>query len=102
MMDGSEHGRLSASFSKAAGQTEKKTIRIDVERYQCMLDELDLSPIQKQEVLEALFILMVTFVDLGFSVAPLEETCGQLEEEPCGLAERAPGDVRSEDHEKEI
>lgn len=64
---------LSQAFSHAVNGT----LRIDVERYQHMLDSADLTEAQKREILEALWSIIVTVVELGFGVHPLQEVCGK-------------------------
>ena len=46
---------------------------VDVEKYRAWLDEADLTPAQEAEVLEALWSIVVMFVELGFGVHPLQE-----------------------------
>lgn len=53
------------------------TLRIDVERYQHFLDNSGLTEEQKRVVLEELWKIIVTAVELGFGVHPLQEVCGQ-------------------------
>lgn len=60
------------------------TLTLDVEKYQHYLDESDLSENQKQDFLESLWLYMVSFVELGYGVHPLQKTgsvsaCGQNE-----------------------
>ena len=57
-----------------------REIQVDVERYQALLDHPDLSDEQRREILEALWLLVMTFVDLGFSVHPVQKACGQVSE----------------------
>ena len=57
-----------------------RTLTLDVDRYQKYLDDADLSEAQKQEVLEALWSIIVSFVDLGFGVHPVQHACGQPSE----------------------
>ena len=53
-------------------------VRFDVERYDQLLDQPDLTTEQKREFLEAMWNLIVGFVDLGFQVEPLDEGCEQV------------------------
>ncbi|MFA5581623.1 MAG: hypothetical protein WDA25_06685 [Paracoccaceae bacterium] len=55
----------------------KPMLTVDVERYQAYLDDPGLSNEQKQEFLHALWSIIVTFVDLGFGVHPVQEVCGK-------------------------
>ena len=56
----------------------KPVVRIDVERYQEYLDGSGMTDDQKQEFLEALWSIIVSFVELGFGVHPVQEVCGKL------------------------
>ena len=57
-----------------------RMLTLDVDRYQKYLDDADLSDAQKQDVLEALWSIIVNFVDLGFGVHPVQRACGQPSE----------------------
>lgn len=65
--------RLSENFASSA----QRTLTIDVARYQDYLDGSDLTPEQKEEVLGAVFSIVMLFADLGFKVRPLEEFSGK-------------------------
>ncbi len=74
-------GTLQAMISAAP----KPSVGIDIEKYQAWLDDPDLTDTQKKQIIEALWSIMVAFVDLGFGVHPLQaaqgqEVCGQLSE----------------------
>lgn len=49
---------------------ETRTLEIDWQLYEEMLGESDLTPDQKRQFLEALWSIMVMFVDLGFGIRP--------------------------------
>ncbi|MBU2888246.1 hypothetical protein [Celeribacter halophilus] len=50
----------------------RKQLKIDIERYQSYLDGSDLSNEQKVEFLNALWTVIVAFVDLGYGVHPVQ------------------------------
>jgi len=52
-------------------------LTVDVEKYQAYLDGADMTEAQKEEFLQALWSIIVSFVDLGFGVHPLQEVCGE-------------------------
>jgi hypothetical protein len=52
---------------------------LDVEKYQAYLDDADMTQAQKDEFLQALWSIIVSFVDLGFGVHPLQAVCGEDE-----------------------
>lgn len=55
----------------------RRTLSLDVKKYQAMLDAPHLSETERSQLLEAIWLLVVSFVDLGFEVKPAENTCGQ-------------------------
>lgn len=57
-----------------------RMLKVDVERYQSYLDGMDMSPAQKEEFLEAVWLIVVGFVELGFEVHPVQEVCGKLDQ----------------------
>lgn len=74
--------RLAKDFDASA----RPTLTVDVRRYQSLIDDPALSEAQKEEVLRALWSIVVTFVELGFGVLPLQEVCGQ----DCGVLSNGP------------
>jgi hypothetical protein len=64
---------LSDQFRASA----RPILTVDVERYQALLDGSGLSDEQKEEFLQALWSIVVSFVEHGFGVHPLQEICGQ-------------------------
>lgn len=64
-----DQGQLSAEFEAAS----PKRLIIDLERYQSYLDHSGMSEVEKKEFLEALWSIIMNFVDLGFGVHPLQE-----------------------------
>lgn len=69
---------LGRAFEKAA--SKPPIVEIDVERYQALLDDPDLTPEQQRQCLEALWSIITAFVELGFNVHPMSHACGQLPE----------------------
>lgn len=56
-----------------------RALRVDVAKYQAMIDDPSLSEDQKRDFIEALWQIIVAFVDLGFEVHPVQLACGQVE-----------------------
>ena len=50
----------------------KPTLTVDVEKYQSFLDGADMTEEQKEEFLQALWSIVVSFVELGFGVHPVQ------------------------------
>ena len=78
-MNSTNDTEFHTAFEKAA-KTGKSVVFVDAAKYQHMLDESGLDEAQKEEVLQALWSIIVAFVDLGFGVAPLSQSCGQAHE----------------------
>lgn len=69
------HGVITEEL-KEDGDAPYKALSLDVDHYQKLLDAPGIPDEQKRLFLEALWSIMVGFVDLGFGVRA-EETCGQ-------------------------
>ena len=67
------HDGLRGKFEAAA----RRIIKVDVERYQAYLDGSSMTSQQKEDFLQALWLVMVSFVELGFEVHPLQDVCGK-------------------------
>ena len=78
MTEGSKHK------TSGVGNISPPTLTIDWELYGKYLDESDLSDTEKREFLETLWSIVVSFVDLGFGVHPLQQVtdniCAQQDE----------------------
>ncbi len=68
-----------SELSAAFGPPAKRVLSIDLDRYQSYLDDANVSESDKRLFIEALWTVVVSFVDLGFGVEPLEKNCGQPE-----------------------
>jgi hypothetical protein len=62
---------------EAADAPVRPAVTFDVERYERYLEDQGLSAEQKRAMLEALWSIIVGFVDLGFGVHPAQSACGQ-------------------------
>lgn len=51
------------------------SLSIDWELYGTYLEASDLSDEQKREVIEALWSIVISFVDLGFGIHPVQQAC---------------------------
>lgn len=59
---------------------DKPIITVDVEKYEHLLEDPDLTDEQRAEFLQTMWNIIVNFVDLGFGVHPVQ----QVLELPCG------------------
>lgn len=73
-------------------------LTIDWDLYQDFLEDTDLTDDQKREFIETLWSIMVSFVDLGFGIHPLQQACGQMDEMCTADSSSV---IESEDHNKE-
>lgn len=48
-----------------------------MERYQHFLDSTDMTAAEKADFLQSLWQIIVSFVELGYGVHPLQEVCGK-------------------------
>lgn len=83
------------------GASIKSILSVDVDHYQSMLDEPGLSDAEIKEQLEALWLIMVSFIELGYEVHPLQEVCGQDGEDGSQRAKGAFDQVRSKEPDNE-
>lgn len=51
----------------------RQALTLDVDYYQSLMDDTDMSEDQKREFIEALWTIVVCFVDLGFGIHPLQQ-----------------------------
>lgn len=72
-----ENNMVKNGLPDSFGASARPIVTVDVEMYQAWLDGSDLSLAQKEEFLQALWSIVVTFVELGFGVHPLQGVCGQ-------------------------
>lgn len=69
-----------STLTHAFDSSARRVLAVDVEKYQTWLDGSGLSAEQKEEFLRAVWSVVVTFVELGFGVHPLQEVCGKESE----------------------
>jgi hypothetical protein len=61
-------------------------VTVDYERYAHFLEEADLTEKQTREFLQIIHNIIISFIDLGFGVHPLQQACGQGENNPSKTA----------------
>lgn len=62
-------------------ETAPPTLTIDWDAYLPFFEDDDISEEQKHELIEALWSIVVSFVDLGFGVHPIQQACGKTDDE---------------------
>ena len=61
-----------------SGSDARSALTIDWDLYEAMLEECECSDDQKRELIETLWSIVLTFVDLGFGIGSPALPCGQL------------------------
>jgi hypothetical protein len=84
---------------KAEGQNGVRSpgLSIDWALYRRTLEDTELSDEDKEAFIEALWNIMVAFVDLGFRLNPLPEICGEIDP-LAALAEKSVLDMVNSQH----
>ena len=107
LYDGKKGGQQStdeATGSKGLAESFDASVRpvitVDIQKYQSLLDESGMSDAQKEEFLQALWSIVVTFVELGFGVHPLQEVCGKDSGESSARPKEDFDKVRSKDFDE--
>ncbi len=59
--------------TSSVGASSLPTLKLDPEEFKAFIEEYDLSEDQSQEYLEILWQIVVTFVDLGFGIDPVQQ-----------------------------
>lgn len=96
-IDGKNGGDIGENgLAKNFEASARPTLTVDVRKYEAMLDDPSLSQQQKEEFLRALWSIVVSFVELGFGVHPLQEACGQESEISSPSAKEAFDQVESD------
>lgn len=70
-------------------ETAPPSLTIDWDAYLPFFEDEDISEEHKREMIEALWSIMVSFVDLGFGIHPVQQACGK----DVSLAEMPAADV---------
>ena len=77
-------GKEASAMIKTKSQKPKRLVEIDTAKYQKYLDDSSLDEAGKQETVEAIWSIIVNFVDLGFEVHPLQQAQGKNSADACG------------------
>lgn len=75
MMDAEQHPTISS-------ESGRRALVFDVDAYRPRLSEFALTPDQEQELLQALWSVMVTIVDLRFRMHPVQQANGDAADIP--------------------
>ncbi len=65
-----------------SGKRARPTLQVDIERYAPYLEDADITDEQKRELIEALWSIMISFVDLGFGIEPVQQVVSEILDAP--------------------
>lgn len=77
-------------------ETAPPSLTIDWDAYLPFFEDEDISEADKHELIEALWSIVINFVDLGFGVHPIQQACGK----DISLAEMPMRDVLNSNYTK--
>ncbi|MEM9763561.1 MAG: hypothetical protein AAF968_13810 [Pseudomonadota bacterium] len=64
--------------SSVAGGARRKVLEVDLDQFQHALDSVDMTDDEKAEYLQLVWSIVLQFVDLGYLLHPVQQSCGQL------------------------
>ncbi|MEM7500219.1 MAG: hypothetical protein AAF371_19825 [Pseudomonadota bacterium] len=64
--------------SSVAGGARRKVLEVDLDQFQHRLDSAEMTDAQKAEYLQLVWSIVLQFVDLGYQLHPVQQSCGQL------------------------
>ena len=56
----------------------KPTLLIDVEFYEAIISDPEISPDQKRQIIEIIGTIVLEFIDIGFGVHPVQQAQGSI------------------------
>ena len=68
---------LSNKLSREHDKALRHSLQLDVDYYKDLLDAPDLGDAEKEQIITALWQIVVSFVELGFGVHPTQQACGK-------------------------
>lgn len=74
-----------ASAEGSENPAIRRALQLDIGKYQAFLDDANLSEAQKSEMIEALWSIIVAFVEIGYGVHPVQEACEASEKDEIAL-----------------
>lgn len=77
---------ITGTMGKTDAPHERTSLGIDAAYYQSFLDDLEISKNQKRELIETLWQIVTGFIELGFSVHPLNDVQNKIENTETALA----------------
>ncbi|MCI4663149.1 MAG: hypothetical protein MRY74_00365 [Neomegalonema sp.] len=87
--EGEADARLDTEFASATCEN-RPILTVDVERYAHFLDTVDASDEDKAAFIEAMWLTIVGFIELGFGVHPTQKICEHPSEDCSNYTPAAP------------
>ena len=81
------------------GASRPKTLSLDTALFQHHLDCSGMSEAEKTEYLQIIWSIIVQFVDLGYGIHPVQQSCGQVPQGTAPSALASDGMVESEGYQ---
>lgn len=75
--DGTQLPQVCEALSREHDKSVRHSLRLDVEYYKELLDDPALGDVEKEQIITALWQIIVAFVELGFNVHPSQQACGK-------------------------
>ena len=75
-------GEIEKALAAAvSGETDsRRTMELDIRKYQALLKDIDIPEGHKEQMIEALWSIVVAFVEIGYGVHPVQQACGKVNE----------------------
>ena len=75
-------GEIEKALAAAvSGETDsRRTMELDIRKYQALLKDIDIPEGHKKQMIEALWSIVVAFVEIGYGVHPVQQACGKVNE----------------------
>ena len=64
----------------SASSTGLPSLRLDIAKYETLLKDIDISEDGKKQMIEALWAIVVAFVEIGYGTHPVQQACGKVNE----------------------
>lgn len=68
---------LGEALSRQHDKGVRHSLQLDLAYYQDLFDDPAMSEAEKEQMIKALWSIIVAFVELGFGVHPAQQACGQ-------------------------
>jgi len=82
-------------------RTNTKTLSVDVDYYQRFLDDTDIPEGKKRELIETLWQIVESFVDLGFGIHPVQQVDTEIGDKLHPAVRRMIAEFANEDLKKQ-